>query len=429
MVLRFRRRRTGPGPAGTALALLALVLAVAYLYYETPLIQAGGAWPRLPGPPQPAWSADLPAAWAGEPGELLLSVGDRHILTARAAAGMVEAVWYDRFGYAAAQSPQLPVDGAPGGPLAASGLLVLAGEPDVPLLRVLSPASPPGGMTWRPPVPAAGIRPVAVHQALLAAAVFGAPQGPDLAPDLLAVLDIGGSEPALRWSQPYQERRLLQGAGGPAGLAVTTVDPESGSFHLELWSWQGERLWSSDSSAGPLRLLAVGPSGHDAGEGSDPGSVPARAWVADGVALTSVGPGGAGPALTDGRPPQRCWPVGQGAACLLLPDPEDAGEGVGSAGGAGQEEGAGPGAELLFIDGGGRISRHRLEPGAVVWPWPGRGALAAAGSVLTAFDAGGARWSLDLPLAPRALAAGGHGLAVSDGHRLAWLRWPAGGGR
>src|SRR5690606_6345402 len=301
MVRRFRRRRTGPGPAGTALPLLALVLAVAYLYYETPLIQGGGAWPRLPGPPQPAWSADLPAAWAGEPGELLLSVGDRHILTARAAAGMVEAVWYDRFGYAAAQSPQLPVDGAPGGPLAASGLLVLAGEPDVPLLRVLSPASPPGGMTWRPPVPAAGIRPVAVHQALLAAAVFGAPQGPDLAPDLLAVLDIGGSEPALRWSQPYQERRLLQGAGGPAGLAVTTVDPESGSFRLELWSWQGGRLWSSDSSAGPLRLLAVGPSGHDAGVGSDPGSVPARAWVADGVALTSVGPGGAGRALTDGR--------------------------------------------------------------------------------------------------------------------------------
>src|SRR5690606_4171825 len=120
--------RTGPGPTGTALVLLALVLAVAYVYYETPLIQAGGAAARPPGPPRLAWSADLPEGWAaGGPGDLVLSVGERHILAARLLPGAVEAVWYDRFGYAAAQSGPVPRGNTGGTVLAASGLLVAVG--------------------------------------------------------------------------------------------------------------------------------------------------------------------------------------------------------------------------------------------------------------------------------------------------------------
>lgn len=420
MALRLRRCRTGPGPTLTSLALLAVVLMVAYIYYETPLIQAGADPAALPpDPPQPAWTTDLPEAWATTPpGDLVLSVGERHILVARLTSQGLEAVWYDRFGFAAAQTGPAPL----AGPLmAVAGLLAGAippGDADPstgpvgPRLRLVDVQSLPAGRTWAPAQPTAGMAPVALAAGrLLAVAAFGAPSGPDLAPDRLLALDLGDAEPQVSWSQSYDSWRLVQAAGGPAGLASLAVNPADGRFRVELWSWQGDRLWESEPSDEPLHLLAVGPA---AGGEDGSSSGPPRAHVlAGGSTLMSLGPGGPGRALELASPPQGCWPVGSGAACIR-------------AGTAGQD------GELVFLTGGGRVTRHPVAYGATAWPWPGRGVLVAAGDpggAVTAYDAAGARWTLELPLMPQVLATGADGLAVSDGRRLAWLHWPAGGRR
>lgn len=401
MVLRIRRRRTGPGPTLTALALLGLVLAVCYLYYETPLLQAGAAAAGLPArPPEPAWTAPLPEDWTqAPPGEVTLSAGSRHVLVVRTAPGGLDLAWYDRFGFVVARTRLAP---PPEPWFAAAGLLAGTAVGDEgAALAIVDPASLPAGRAWAPAVPTLEIVPAAVVEAagMLAAAALGAPAGPDLTPDRLLVLDLRGDDPVVAWSAEYEAWRLLQAAGDPSGLAAVLVDPARGRFRVDLWSWQGERLGQSEPTTDPLRLVAVG-----AGP---------TAYVAAGARATVLGPGGAGGTVDLPSAPSRCWPAGPGAACLL-PAPA----------------GAGPG-ELVFLTAGGRLTRHDLGPTGAAWAWPGRGALVAAGGAgptVTAFGSGGAAWTLDLPVAPRALAAGPDGLAVTDGRRLAWLHWPGGQG-
>ncbi|HEX6987889.1 MAG TPA: hypothetical protein VF282_00325, partial [Bacillota bacterium] len=191
-----RRPRSRPGSTLPALALLALVLGVAYTYYETPLFEAGFAAAGMPpAPPRHVWTSDLPEGWRpASGGPIAVSVGDRRIVVARATVGGVDAAWYDRFGFAVARHNLTPAPAAwmtAGQVLAAVVPGAGAGET---ALQLLNPESLPGGWTWRPEGPTSGMvlagpaggAPAAgdgVGGPGLAIASYGAPSGPDLAPD------------------------------------------------------------------------------------------------------------------------------------------------------------------------------------------------------------------------------------------------------
>ncbi|HEX6988445.1 MAG TPA: hypothetical protein VF282_03180 [Bacillota bacterium] len=419
-----RRPRPGPGSTLPALALLALVLGVAYTYYETPLFEAGFAAAGIPpAPPQHVWTADLPEGWwPASGGPITVSVGDRRIVVAKATAGGVDAAWYDRFGFATARHNLTP---APAAWMTAGQVLAAvvpgdgAGETTLQLLDL---ESLPGGWTWRPEGPAsaivlagpAGGAPAAGEgggDPGIAIAAYGAPSGPDLVPDQLVVLDLTEHGLEIRWSAAYDSLRLVQALGGPGGLAALTVDPASGRFTIDLWTWDGARAWRSEPLDAMPRLLTVGAGAGALGAGAP------TAYVLHGAGVMLMGPGA-------GRPPEServaaleaeptlCWPVASGAACTL--------------GAAAVRAGSGPAPteQVAFIGPGFRTAVRAVDPGTVIGPWPGHGALLVSGSTLSALDVLGTRWTLELPLAPRALAAGRDGLAVTDGRRLAWLRWP-----